>query len=121
MFVHCTRLKDGACEYARAMEKDMAQAYESRTRRNGALRTHAKSVRDDVSTLQKDFSQLRNDLGTLAAMQWSDLRGRTNDSARYVGEQVRQHPATAIGIAAGAGLLAGLALSAMGNGRTRAH
>ena len=96
----------------------MAESLENRRRRNGHdVRAQAIHVREDVDTLRKDVSQLRSDLGDLVAMQWSDLGERVSGGARYVGEQVRTRPIASVGAAAGAGLLAGLVLASMANGR----
>lgn len=97
----------------------MADSIESRRRRNGnhELRTQADHVREDMDALGKDVSQLQSDLGALVAMQWRDLGARVGGGTRYVGEQVRSHPITTIGAAAGVGLIAGLALASMGKGR----
>ncbi len=81
----------------------MAQAYETRHRRNGAI-----DLRDDVATLQKDFAQLTGDIGKSMASRWDGLGERVNDSAAQVGKRVRAHPIAAVGVAAGAGLLAGV-------------
>lgn len=102
-------------------ETNMAQHYEGRRERrssNGALSSHASHVREDMAALQKDFSKLRSDIGTLAAMQWRTMGDRVNSGVSYVGEQVRTRPMASIGLAAGAGLLAGIALVAM-NGRAQ--
>jgi hypothetical protein len=101
----------------------MAQAYEGRRQRrgeNGSMRSHGKHVREDMATLQDGLSQLRSDLGDLAALQWHALSDRVNGGVHYVGEQVRIRPLTSLGLAAGAGLLAGIALINM-NGRHRRH
>ena len=81
----------------------MAQAYETRHRRNGAI-----DLRDDMTTLQKDFSQLTGDIGKTIAARWDGLGEQVNDGAAKVGKQVRAHPIAAVGVAAGAGLLAGV-------------
>ncbi|MGQ0532776.1 MAG: hypothetical protein ACT4OF_08825 [Caulobacteraceae bacterium] len=84
----------------------MAQAYETRHRRNGAI-----DLREDVTTLQKDLSQLTNDIGNLITLQWNGLGEHVNGGLARVGKQVRARPIAAVGVAAGVGLLAGLALS----------
>ena len=93
----------------------MAQAYEGRHRRRSGNDSPA---RESIATLQKDLSQLRSDLGEMAAHQWSALGERVNGGAHYVGEQVRSRPGASLGLAVGAGLLAGIALANM-NGRAR--
>ena len=87
----------------------MAQAYELRHRRhnNGSI----KHLREDVTSLQKDLSALTNDLGDLIALQWNGLGKRVNGGVAQMGEQVRTHPLASVGVAAGAGLLVGLAIS----------
>ena len=97
----------------------MAEALEGRQRRNGPMRRRTGHVRDDISALQKDLGKLSSDLGDLAGAQWNDLRERMDEGVGYVSDQVRTHPVTAVGLAAGAGLLAGLALGAMTNGGER--
>ena len=103
----------------------MAHSYEGRRDRrtsNGALSSHATDVREDVVTLQKNLSKLSSDLGTLAALQWRSVGENVNSGVTYVGEQVRTRPIASIGIAAGAGLLAGIALVSMnGRGQNRRH
>jgi ElaB/YqjD/DUF883 family membrane-anchored ribosome-binding protein len=102
-----------------AMEEPMAESLENRRRRNGHdLRSQAGHVREDMDTLRKDMSQLQSDLGELVSLQWSEIGERVNGGARYVGEQVRTHPIASVGAAAGVGLLAGLALAGMANGRS---
>lgn len=88
----------------------MAQAFETRHRRNGGSVRH---LREDVTTLQKDLSQLTGDVGNLISAQWNGLGQRVSGGAAYVGEQVRAHPVAAIGMAAGLGFVAGIAISAM--------
>jgi ElaB/YqjD/DUF883 family membrane-anchored ribosome-binding protein len=90
----------------------MAQAYETRHRRNGAI-----NLRDDMTTLQKDFSQLTGDIGNVIAQRWNGIGERVNDGAARVGKQVRAHPIAAVGVAAGAGLLTGVLLSALARRR----
>ena len=102
----------------------MAQAYEAPRRRNGAagaLRSRATDVLEDIAELQKDVGKLAN-AASKAAREEVDLtrdridyfgkslRGRADDSVRYVGDHVRERPAAAIGIALGTGLLIGLAM-----------
>jgi ElaB/YqjD/DUF883 family membrane-anchored ribosome-binding protein len=106
------------------METKMAQAQETRQRRrnNGALKDHVGHVREDITGLRKDVSALANDLGALATAQWNtttqqlqvlrrSIVERANGGAHYAGEQVRAHPLSALGVAAGAGFLLGLVLS----------
>ena len=57
-------------------ERDMAQPYEGRRERRSSNGAHANHVREDMAALQKDFSKLRSDLGTLAAMQWRSMSDR---------------------------------------------
>ena len=90
----------------------MAQAYETRHRRNGAI-----NLRDDMTTLKKDFSQLTDDLGSAITQRWNGIGERVNESAARVGKQVRAHPIAAVGVAAGAGLLAGVLVSALARRR----
>ena len=99
----------------------MAQHYEGRRERRSSNGAHASHVREDMAALQKDFSKLRSDLGTLAAMQWRSMSDRVNSGVSYVGEQVRTRPIASIGLAAGAGLLAGIALAMNGRAQNRRH
>ena len=97
----------------------MAQAYEGRhSRRGDARRAH---VREDMASLQEDLSRLRSDLSEMAAHQWNALGERVNGGAHYVGEQVRNRPGASLGLAVGAGLLAGIALANMNGNRRRNH
>jgi hypothetical protein len=93
----------------------MAQLYE---RRNGALRAQTDHVREDIGALQKDMSQLRSDLSELIALQWRSLGDSVGGGAAYVEEQVKTRPLAVLGLAAGAGIVAGLALASFG-GRQR--
>lgn len=87
----------------------MAHAFETRNhRRNGAI-----DLRDDVTTLQKDISQLTGDIGDLIQLRWKDVRKRVDGGAAQVGKQVRAHPIAAVGVAAGAGLLAGALVASL--------
>ncbi len=86
----------------------MAQAYEARHRRNGAI-----DLRDDTSTLGKDFSQLTDDLGSVFSEKWNGVGERVNGGIKRVGKEVRARPFAAIGAAAGAGLLAGVLVTAL--------
>lgn len=105
----------------------MAQAIEhnGRGRKNGharaALRSRATDVLDDFTELRKDMNKLAEAAGKAAREEVrgaskrfgtlsSDLRTRANDGASYAIGQVREHPAAAIGISLGAGLLLGALL-----------
>jgi ElaB/YqjD/DUF883 family membrane-anchored ribosome-binding protein len=101
----------------------MAEAQETqRQRRDGPLKEHVGHVREDITGLRKDVSALATDLKALASAQWGATtrqlqairRGaveRANGGARYVGEHVRTHPLSALGAAAGVGVILGWALS----------
>ena len=91
-------------------ENWMAQLYE---RRNGALRTQTDQVREDIGALQKDMSQLRSDVGELIALQWRTLGDSVGGGAAYIGEQVKTRPLASLGLAAGAGIMTGLALASL--------
>ncbi|MGD9980552.1 MAG: hypothetical protein AB7H66_08520 [Hyphomonadaceae bacterium] len=84
----------------------MAQAYETRHRRNGAI-----DLRDDMATLQKDFSRLGDDIGGLIKTEWDSVGKRVDGGVKYMHGQVRKRPIAAVGVAAGVGLLAGLAFA----------
>lgn len=90
----------------------MAQAYETRHRRNGAI-----DLRDDMSTLGKDFSQLTDDLGSIFTQKWNGVGERVNGGIKRVGKEVRARPFAAVGAAAGAGLLAGVLITALARRR----
>ena len=92
----------------------MAHAYETRHRRNGNA---AINLRDDMTTLQKDFSQLTEDIGSAITQRWNGIGERVNDGAAKMGKQVRAHPIAAVGVAAGAGLLAGVLVTALARRR----
>lgn len=92
----------------------MAQAYETRHRRNGS---DTIDLRSDMSALQKDFSQLTGDIGSVLTERWNGIGERVNDGAAKVGKQVRARPLAAVGVAAGAGLLTGLLVSALARRR----
>lgn len=92
--------------------EQMAQAYETRHRRNGSI-----DLRDDMTALKKDFSRLTDDIGGVITERWNDAGKRFNDGANRVGKQVRAHPFAAVGAAAGAGLLAGVLISALARRR----
>lgn len=85
----------------------MTRAFETRRRRNGEV-----NLRDDMAALQKDFSQLTGDVGSVITQKWDGVGERFNQGAARVGKEVRAHPLAAVGIAAGAGLLIGLAAAA---------
>jgi ElaB/YqjD/DUF883 family membrane-anchored ribosome-binding protein len=86
----------------------MSQAYEPRQRRsNGQI----KHLREDVTTLQKDFSKLGDDFGKLVKTEWNGIGRRVNGGVAYMEGKVRQRPFAAVGAAAGVGLLAGIALT----------
>ena len=96
------------------MESKMAQAYETRHRRNGS---DAIDLRSDMSALHKDFSQLTGDIGSVITQRWNGIGEQVNEGAAKVGKQVRARPLAAVGVAAGAGLLTGLLVSAMARRR----
>lgn len=105
----------------------MAQAQQDtpRSRRNGsarhALKARTEDVISDFTTLRKDVNRLANAAGEAARSEvrstadrlqriGGDLRARVDDGAGYVTEQVRTHPAAAVGLSLGAGLVLGLLL-----------
>lgn len=90
----------------------MAQAYETRHRRNGAI-----DLRDDMNTLGKDFSHLTDDLGAIFTQKWNAAGERVNGGIKRVGKEVRARPFAAVGAAAGAGLLAGVLITALARRR----
>jgi ElaB/YqjD/DUF883 family membrane-anchored ribosome-binding protein len=90
----------------------MAQAYETRHRRNGAI-----DLRDDMATLQKDFSHLTDDIGSIFTQKWNAAGERVNGGIKRVGKEVRARPLAALGAAAGAGLLAGVLVTALARRR----
>ncbi len=90
----------------------MAQAYETRHRRNGAI-----DLREDMSTLGKDFSHLTDDLGAMFSQKWNAAGEQVNGGIKRVGKEVRARPFAAIGVAAGAGLLAGVLVTALARRR----
>ncbi|MEZ5959337.1 MAG: hypothetical protein R3C30_02775 [Hyphomonadaceae bacterium] len=90
----------------------MAQAYETRHRRNGAI-----DLRDDMATLGKDFSHLTDDLGEMFSKKWNAAGDRVNGGIKRVGKEVRARPFAAVGAAAGAGLLAGVLITALARRR----
>ncbi len=97
-----------------------------RSRRNGhaartALKSRATDVLDDFSELKKDVSRLADAANKAAREEVKfaskrletlgrDVRGRANDSATYLADQVRERPGATIGVSLGAGLLLGLFL-----------
>lgn len=86
----------------------MAQTYETRQRRsNGQI----KHLREDVTTLQKDFSKLGDDLSGLIKTELNSVTQRVSGGVSYMKEQVQERPFAAVGVAAGVGLLAGLVLA----------
>jgi ElaB/YqjD/DUF883 family membrane-anchored ribosome-binding protein len=106
-------------------ELAMAQA-QTTERRNGharsALKSRTNDVLDDFSTLRKDMSKLAEAANKAARSEVKhagkrletlgrDMRTRASDGAEYAVDQVRTHPAAAIGISLGAGLLLGMLLS----------
>jgi ElaB/YqjD/DUF883 family membrane-anchored ribosome-binding protein len=109
------------------MEKTMAQLETSaRGKKNGharsALKARANDVLDDFTELRKDMNRLADaankaarvevkHAGTRVTSLGKDLRTRASDSADYAVERVREHPAAAVGISVGAGLLLGLLLA----------
>lgn len=107
----------------------MAQAiHESnaRNKRNGAARNALKSSANDVL---EDFEELKKDVAKLAEAARKaaksevhhagaqigeigrTLRGRAEERATYLGDQVRERPGAAVGVSLGVGLLIGLLLS----------
>ena len=90
----------------------MAHAYETRHRRNGAI-----DLRDDVNTLGKDFSQLTDDLGRIFTDKWNGVGERVNGGIKRAAKEVRARPFAAIGAAAGAGLVAGILVTALARRR----
>lgn len=84
----------------------MAQTHETRHRRNGAI-----DLREDMATLQKDFSRLGDDIGSVIQTEWNGIGKRVNGSVAYMEKEVRRRPIAAVGVAAGVGLLAGLAFA----------
>ena len=90
----------------------MAHAYETRHRRNGAI-----DLRDDVNTLGKDFSQLTDDLGSIFTDKWNGVGERVNGGIKRAAKEVRARPFAANAAAAGAGLLAGILVTALARRR----
>lgn len=97
-----------------------------RGRKNGhartAIRARAHDVLDDFSELRKDIGRLADATNRAARAEakhagdrlevfTKDIRGRASERAAYAADKVREHPATAIGLSLGAGLLLGLLLS----------
>lgn len=88
----------------------------------GALKARANDVLDDFAELRKDVNRLADAANKAARDEvkhagrrlgsiGKDLRTRANERAEYAVEQVRLHPAAAIGISLGAGLVAGMLLA----------
>lgn len=88
----------------------------------GALKARAGDVLDDFVELRKDMNRLADAANKAARHEvrnaghrlnsfGKDLRTRARDSAEYATEQVRTHPAAAVGVSLGAGLLVGLLLA----------
>ncbi|ANP46341.1 hypothetical protein [Candidatus Viadribacter manganicus] len=90
----------------------MAHAYETRHRRNGAI-----DLRDDVNTLGRDFTQLTDDLGSIFTQKWNGVGERLNGGFKRAAKEVRARPFVAIGAAAGAGMLAGVLVTALARRR----
>lgn len=90
----------------------MAHAYETRHRRNGAI-----DLRDDMSTLGKDFSQLTDDIGSIFTQKWNGFGERVDGGIKAAAKEVRARPLAAVGAAAGAGLLAGVLITALARRR----
>lgn len=82
---------------------------------NGALKSSAATVMQDLDNLRKDVSRLAGAATTTARERLGRLgKGvgtRATSSASYVGEQVRTHPTVALGLTLGAGLLIGMMLA----------
>jgi ElaB/YqjD/DUF883 family membrane-anchored ribosome-binding protein len=110
------------------METTMAQAMDTAARgkknghARGALKARTTDVLDDFSELRKDMSRLAQAANKAARAEvkhagqrletiGKDLRTRASDSREYAVERVREHPAAALGITLGAGLLIGMLLS----------
>ena len=88
----------------------------------GALKARATDVLDDFVELRKDMNRLadaankaaRDEVkhaGTRLTSIGKDLRTRADDGAEYAVERVRSHPAAAVGLSLGAGLIVGLLLA----------
>ena len=103
----------------------MAQA-QTTERRNGharsALKSRTHDVLDDFASLRKDMSKLADAANKAARDEVKhagqrlenlgrDMRSRATERADLAVEQVRSHPAAAIGISLGAGLVLGMLLS----------
>ncbi len=114
----------------------MAQAIQAE-RRNGAarsaLKARASDVMDDFAELRKDvnklaeaaskaaraevkhagkrFNTLSGSFREQASEKVTQLRDRASESVEYATDKVRTHPAAAVGISLGAGLLIGMLLS----------
>jgi ElaB/YqjD/DUF883 family membrane-anchored ribosome-binding protein len=110
------------------METTMAQAMDTgvRGKKNGhargALKARATDVLDDFSELRKDMSRLANAANKAARAEvktagqrlellGKEMRTRATDGAGRAVETVREHPAAALGVTLGAGLLLGVLLA----------
>ncbi len=106
----------------------MAQAMDTgvRGKKNGhargALKARATDVLDDFSELRKDMSKLAEAANKAARAEvktagqrlellGKEMRTRATDGAGRAVETVREHPAAALGITLGAGLLLGVLLA----------
>jgi ElaB/YqjD/DUF883 family membrane-anchored ribosome-binding protein len=80
-----------------------------------------RTLHDDVSQLRDDLSQLRQDVSSLAGEllgvakesasgAYDTAKKRGMEIADTLEEQVQEHPLATVGIAFGAGLLAGVLL-----------
>ena len=106
----------------------MANALESssRGRKNGharsALKSRTNDVLDDISELRKDMGRLAEAASKAARTEVKttrkrighigrDIRTRVNSGVDQAADQVREHPAAALGISLGVGLLIGALLA----------
>jgi ElaB/YqjD/DUF883 family membrane-anchored ribosome-binding protein len=78
-------------------------------RNNGAILSKAKHVREDMADIGHDLNRLAARRWKATKRQMEDLREHADDGMRYVGKQVRTRPVTALGVAAGVGILLGAA------------
>lgn len=92
--------------------------------RDGALKSSASTVMQDLDTLRKDVSRLAGAATTTArerlGRMGKDVGSRATKSAGYVGEQVRTHPGVTLGLTLGAGVLLGMLLASRRNQFDRA-
>lgn len=103
----------------------MERSYESSMRRNGAargaLKSSAEDVLEDLIELRKDAARLAKAANIAARSEAShasarikrlrrDVRTNAKRSVDFMGTQVRDKPAQALGIAIGVGFLLGLTL-----------